>query len=76
MKFLAIILIAIVVVGAVPVPVLVGNNVQHVGVTAQNLNNNIGNQQAAVSHSQGIQNNPQQNNPEQSTVEILKNLDK
>ncbi|KAF9423180.1 hypothetical protein BGZ94_008361 [Podila epigama] len=73
MKFLAILLIAIVAIDAVPVPVLVGNNVQLIGLAAQNLNNNIGNQQAAVSHSQGVQNNAQQNNSDQSSVDIIKN---
>jgi hypothetical protein len=55
-------------------PVLVGNNVGLINVAAQNLNNNIGNQQAAANHSQGVQNNAQQNNSDQSAVEIIKDV--
>ncbi|KAK6537181.1 hypothetical protein TWF694_011378 [Orbilia ellipsospora] len=58
-----------------PIPILVGNNVQLIGIAAQNLNNNIGNQQATASHSQGVQNNAQQNNSDQSTTEIIKDVD-
>jgi predicted secreted protein len=55
-------------------PLLLGNNVQAIGVATQNLNNSIGNQQAAVSHSMGVQNNAQQNNSDQSSVKLGSNI--
>ncbi|WP_405785663.1 hypothetical protein [Streptomyces sp. NBC_01367] len=53
---------------------ILGDNIDGVGVAAQNLSNNIGNQQAAVSHSQGVQNNAQQNNSDAQEVEILSGI--